>query len=304
MATSSPSTDSEGTLRLGVLGDTHLAAVPYPKAAWHNAYDFDGLPERVRAAVRRFEHARVDAVCLIGDLTHDGSVSALQPLVDALAQVDLPVLLVAGNHDPGYALLRSTIPRAQVVRPEGQKLAGWRIAGLQVTAGSWFAARAEALPQVHEWGQDRTVLLTHFPVFSYAQQFAERGLPYPGDLIGRRAIAAALARRAAPTIVISGHIHARASSHDGRVLQLVQGALVEPPYEFSLVEISRRAVTRQAFTLAGPPARMRPPALVGISERFVLGDDAWRPAGPTVDDRVSTLAPPASVAGCIHQTIR
>ena len=51
-------------------------------------------------------------------------------------------------------------------------------------------------------------------------------------------MSAALERRRAPTVVLSGHIHARDALTAGPVLQLTQAALIEAPYEASVVRVA------------------------------------------------------------------
>lgn len=267
-------------LRLGVLGDVHLTDPPHPAAAWHNPYDFDGLPARLRRAVHAFARAGVDAVCLIGDLSHDGSLTALAPLAQCLADLDCRVLVAAGNHDRGGGALTAALPGAELALAGGREIAGWRVAGLQVCTGPVFGASLQVAPPVSHWGSDPVVLLSHFPVCSFATDFAQRGMPYSGDVLDRAAVQAALTGRDAPTIVISGHIHARASCCDGPLLQLVQGALVEAPYESSLLEITAARVTRHAVELEGP-ATLRPgPALAPASQTFALTESGWAPIAP------------------------
>lgn len=270
-----------GTVSLGVLGDVHLAAEPHPRAAWHNAYDFHGLPARIDAAVTAFEQAGVDAICLIGDLTHDGSLDALAPLADRLAGVTVPVLVASGNHDPGCSALVRALPHARPVAPEGELLGEWRLAGVQIEAGQLFGARLHGLPPVDEWGEDPLVLLSHFPVMSLASPLALRGMPYPGDVLERDLLADMLARREAPAVVLSGHIHARASAREGAILQIVQGALVEAPYECSVIELGDGRVMRRSVELAGPSPDGCPPVLVTSPDTYALVDGVWRPALPT-----------------------
>lgn len=291
-------------LRLGVLGDVHLTSDPAVQASWHNGYDFAGLSGRLDEAVDAFQSSQVDAVCLIGDLTHHGSPDGLGPLAKTLGQLDVPVIAVAGNHDAGgQKMLTDALPGVQPATPIGQHVAGWRIAGIQVAPGGWFAARAEAPPTVEEWGPDPVVLLSHFPLLSHARRLAERGMPYPGDLLGRGTIEQTLTARPAPTIVLSGHIHARASSYRGGVLQIIQGALVEAPYECTVIELTATSVTRQAVVLDGPKPHAPAPILVDADEHFQLINGAWKPRTPAVPATVTALrsVPSANQSRSSHE---
>ena len=66
---------------------------------------------------------------------------------------------------------------------------------------------------------------------------AAAGLPYAGDLVNRADLERELRADPRPTLVLSGHIHARCSTHDGPLLQLTVGAVIEPPFDATLVEI-------------------------------------------------------------------
>lgn len=268
---------------LGVLGDIHLVDDTATGAAWHNAYDFDGVPDRLDRAAEAFVTADVDLVCLVGDLSHHATATDLAPLARALEQVDAPVVVVAGNHDVGgHLALLDALPDVEAADPSGWLLNDWRLAGVQVAPGAWFGARAVAAPAVEDWGDDPVLLLSHFPLLSHARQLAERGMPYPGDLLDRPTIAENLCRRQRPTVVMSGHIHARDSSNHGAVLQVVQGALVEAPYECSILELDDTTVTRRAVVLPGPPPAGITPALVPVEERFSCSAGAWRALPPAV----------------------
>jgi len=264
-------------LTVGVLGDVHLADSADASGAWHNPYDFAGLPGRLRQAATAFQSAEVDLVCLIGDLAHHGSSSALGPLADALSSLDVAKLLVAGNHDAGgHEALVGALPGVESATAAGQLHGDWRVAGVQVAPGGWFAARALDPLDTSAWGDDPVLLLSHFPLLSHAQRLTERGMPYPGDLTDRPAIAERLTARSAPTVVISGHIHARDASSSGSVAQLVQGALVEGPYECSILELSSNAVTRRSVELGGPPVTGLTPVLSDPEDHHSFESGRWR----------------------------
>jgi predicted phosphodiesterase len=276
------------SLRLGVLADVHYSLDPAERGAWVNPYDFDGLPARIDLALRWFAEQDVDVVVLGGDLTHRGDATSLRALlqrcVNGCAQ---PLLVAAGNHDtaPSGGCLAGEVAvdtaRLALADPQGEHRDHVRVAGVQVaSAQGWFQARLDAPPVVSDWGDEPVVLISHFPLLSHAMRLSERGLPYPGDLIDRDAAAAQLGRRCAPTVVVSGHIHARDVLVEGPVLQLTQAALIEPPYEASVVEIAVGAgqvhVARRATALAGPEPAAPPPLLVPGEQRFEYTAGAWQ----------------------------
>ena len=81
------------------------------------------------------------------------------------------------------------------------------------------------------------VVASHFPILSEAYKVAAAGLPYAGDLVNRADVEARLVGDPRPKLVLSGHIHARCSTHAGPLLQLTVGALIEPPFDATIVEI-------------------------------------------------------------------
>ncbi len=139
-------------------------------------------------------------------------------------------------------------------------------------------------PDVEAWGQAPTVLISHFPALSLATPITASGFPYPGDLIDRQELEDRLTARAAPTVVMSGHVHARAADARGCVLQLTCGAMVEPPYECAVIDVDRAdggtvTVHRQSIRLGEPePPRAGPLSRRGAVElrRNVLDPDFAR----------------------------
>jgi hypothetical protein len=151
---------------------------------------------------------------------------------------------------------------------------------MQIAAGGWFRARAQAPPAVGAWGEEPVVLLSHYPLLSHALRLSCLGMPYPGDVLGRAEIAEALGNRPGPTVVLSGHIHARDSIAAGTVLQLTHAAFVEAPYECAVFEITEDGVVaRRAYALSGPPVEPSElPALVAGDEAFLHSQAGWSPA--------------------------
>jgi hypothetical protein len=74
-------------------------------------------------------------------------------------------------------------------------------------------------------------------------------------------------------VALSGHIHTRCSQADGTVLQLTVGALIEPPFDATVVEIEPTQVTRSARRL-GPRASVDP-VLAPDRERWTWSGEGW-----------------------------
>jgi len=261
------------SVRFGILTDLHAVQDPSRRAAWHNAYDFAGVEQRRNRALELFAEAGIDRLLLLGDLAHDGDLPSLRRMLrpDGLAA---PALAVGGNHDGA----RPTDQLDQA-RPKSLTLPGWRavrhgpvrVAGVRVVRRPerrWAAARRPALAT---WGADPVLLASHFPLLSRSTALAQRKLPYAGDLIDRAAVAEPLLARPTPTVVACGHLHVRDSASCGSLLQLGFGALVEPPFEATLLELAIDGnavdVTRIAHEL-GEAHEQRDPRLAPARESW------------------------------------
>ncbi|MEN3282249.1 MAG: hypothetical protein V7607_3389 [Solirubrobacteraceae bacterium] len=297
-----PATAHDALVRIGLVTDVHRAADGV-SGGWHNPHDFLGVSSRLERALAWFRERDVE-VCLIGgDLAHAGDVASMAGVLDACSALGTPVLVVAGNHDVfpyARALARATdqVRGADVTlaSPSGLVLGGLRVAGVHVgVSDGWFGSQLASAPDVEAWGAAPTVLLSHFPLLSRAQLLAEHGFPYPGDLLDRRAVADRLLGRAAATVVLSGHIHARDSCSEQSVLQLSQGALIEAPYECAVIDVAFDAtgalqVRRESRPLAGP-AVAREPIFAAATEAWTFDGSAWSAMAPGELELLA--APPA-----------
>lgn len=279
-------------MRIGLVTDLHwVADGDAAVGGWHNPHDFRGVPERLAAALGWFSERSVDVIAIGGDLAHGGDVGALAAVVEVCRDCSAPVVIVAGNHDvaPDEGALRRAVdtaaaPRDILLSALGFMHHGIRVAGVSVAeTDGWFGARLQELPPSGAWGADAVVLVSHFPLLSRAALLSEHGFPYPGDLLDRSDAANALLCRPAPTVVLSGHIHARDSHAQGPVLQFSQGALVEAPYECALVEVSRADdgalwVWRDSGRMA-PSDVAREPVFAPALEAWRFDGAQWRLEG-------------------------
>lgn len=269
-------------MRLGLISDLHWMRKP-PAAAggWHGAgADFSGVLGRLAAALEHFAVNDVDRIVLAGDLAHHGDLESQVEVIEAMGAASAPVLVVAGNHDVtddperlARALTEVRDANVSLAEPEGTEERGLRVAGVHVgRSEAWFSARLRALPRVGDWGAKPVLLVSHYPVVSLATEVAERGLPYPGDLLDRAELAARLVEHPAPVVVVGGHLHVRATATLGSILQLSAGALVEPPYECALVDLcfeedGALVVRRSCWRLLGEETSSEPV--------FSPADEAW-----------------------------
>jgi hypothetical protein len=261
-------------LRVGVLTDLHHVQDPSRRARWINRYDFAGVVERCERAVELFTREGVSRVLLLGDLAHDGDLASVRQVVRA-TKAGVPLLAVGGNHDsqePTKRIAAAGRDRVQLLGwralgPDAVRLAGMRPA--RRARRRWAAARRPALAT---WGDSAVLLASHFPVLSHLRVITASGLPYAGDLVDRADLAQALMGRSAPTVVACGHLHVRYSVASGPLLQLGLGALIEPPFDATLLELERNGrrldVVRRAHELERAPERRDP--------RLAPAEEAWR----------------------------
>jgi hypothetical protein len=272
-------------VRLGVVSDVHWPRDASKPAQWHNAYDFAGLPGRLGAAVELFDSARVDAALVLGDLSHDGDAESLLAVVAALGAVRSRLWALPGNHDceeRDDQLARVASGRVALLDRESWTQGAVRVAGLPIVSDPERGGmRADGHADLAQG--DLVVLATHFPMISRAGALAERRLAYAGDLLDGARILAELRASVAPVVALCGHLHARDSTSEGGVLQLVAAALVEAPYEVSIVEILRSeagwTVERSCSSL-GDVGELELPVLSPAFERWSWTGDAWIAGGP------------------------
>jgi predicted phosphodiesterase len=259
-------------VRLGILSDLHRTTNVAQRAEFHNEYDFGGHSARIARALAWFGEEEVDALILCGDLTHTAEPEAMAAVLrECVAELEVPVIAVAGNHDVGAgqdelsrAIERPGLDRLLAGSPIGHMIAEVRVAGLQLEPTSgWARSRLVSLPAVDAWGEEPVVLVSHLPLLSRASTVAAAGMPYPGDLLDREDAAALLRGRGAPTVVVAGHIHVRDVHTDDGILQLLQGAMIESPFEAVLLDVGTDGdgvvcVTRTARRTSDRPVRCEP----------------------------------------------
>jgi predicted phosphodiesterase len=275
-------------MRIGLISDVHwIAHPPAPSAGWHGQGDFAGTLERARRALSYFNREHVDIVAVSGDLAHNGDFESLSAVLSACHDAIAPVVIAVGNHDVSVttdalaqATERAGAPGATLASVAGTVIDGVRVAGVHVgETDGWFRPRLRALPDPDTWGTETVVLVSHYPVLSLATIVSDAGLAYPGDLLDRSELEAALAARPEPTIVIGGHVHARATRTDGAILQLTVGALVEAPYECAVIDVGHSqsgepTVRRQNIRLLDSSAT-REPLFSPAKETWRLLDGRW-----------------------------
>jgi predicted phosphodiesterase len=287
-------------MRIGVLSDLHHdPGLAGQRGRWINDYAPGAVLDRLDAALRSFEQAGADAILLLGDFTEMADPDALDELLGAVRKrfrgpvgVDPdtrdeplgavrkrfrgPVGVVDGNHDVGMPGFGDVLLRHDVSHLAATSLAldGVTLAGVGIEqAGSEFRVRATTVDGATD---GLLVVASHFPVLSQAGVLTGAGMPYSGDLVDREELAARVASLHRPAVALTGHIHARTSEARGPLLQLTVGAIIEPPFDCTIVEIAagdRPEVTRTARRLG--PKRPLDPVFAPATERWRWTGSAW-----------------------------
>jgi predicted phosphodiesterase len=264
-------------VRIGVLSDLHCELEP-SGSRWINPYEPEHLDRRIDAALEWFSEAQVDLILLLGDIVQFANHGDLAHALGHLAAADVaPLATVNGNHD-----VRLEEQFAQSIREHGIRLLyeeplqldGVVVTGIEVERGPappQYVGRAGGRPGA----AGLVVVASHFPVLSEAFRVAAAGLPYAGDLVNRAALETQLRSDPRPKLVLSGHIHARCSAHDESLLQFSVGAMIEPPFDATIVEIdpTRLSIRRTARRLGETP--VTDPVFAPDDERWQRTGDRW-----------------------------
>ncbi len=277
-------------MRLGVITDIHVHPAPDPnrRYAWHNPYPMHKAWSMYEAALTRLQSEGVEAIAILGDVTHVGDRPTLERVVERAAKTGLPVWLVAGNHDVterARTLSDAVAARggAEVTVPAGAGApisGGLQLAGVAVGSvnrgDSAFAL--EALP-VSAWSDGPVLLLSHCALVDVRERFGSNGLKHSANLDNHDAVVSSLHQRVAPTLILSGHLHVRDEVAQGSTLQLLFAALIEAPHEAAILEIetSPGNLTVSRRNIGIEPYRVeRAPVLSGETTRWTWHAGAWR----------------------------
>jgi len=264
-------------VRIGVLSDLHCELEP-AGSRWINVFEPEHLDHRTDAALEWFTEARVDLILLLGDSVQFANPSDLAHVFARLAAADVaPLATVNGNHDLRLGEEFAACARKHGIRllyDEPLELAGVAVTGVGVDRG---LAPPQYVGRLGGWGGEVGVVVvaSHFPVLSEAFRVAAAGLPYAGDLVNRADVEGELRSDPRPKVVLSGHIHARCSTHDGPLLQFTVGALIEPPFDATIVEIDTTSLSVRRTARRLGEIAITDPVFAGDDERWERTDDRW-----------------------------
>jgi hypothetical protein len=246
-------------VRIGVIADSHVSVDErrFEPEAWHNPYRLADSLDRFAAALTHPLLEGAELVAVLGDLVHWGDRASLRAVVDAAAACAKPVILLSGNHDVierGVRLedeVAAASPRDvwspcidplpdAIVAPFVRAGLGLQVVEvMEVRPDDGRPFRVEARTVLPGATGGAGIVLTHFPLLSFRWRAVEAELLYSGNL---RDLAAEpdLDRGWGATLVLNGHLHIHAVRVKESTCQISFGALVEAPYEVSVVDVTAR----------------------------------------------------------------
>ncbi|MEX0387281.1 phosphodiesterase [Spiribacter onubensis] len=196
--------------RLLQISDTHLFADPAAEQA-------GVVPElRLRATLRAMAPwaATADGLLHTGDLVHDGSPAGYQRLREALLALDLPGLVMPGNHDDRDQL-QAAFATGPVTAARTLPLGEWTLIGLDSlqtgeVPGHLGEAELAALDRaLADCTTAYCLVALHHPPFPVGTSWLDAiGLDNPAPLFQR------LAADRRVRAVVCGHVH---MAFDGRL---------------------------------------------------------------------------------------
>ena len=276
-------------MRIGVLSDLHCELEP-AGSRWINTFEPENLDRRTDAALAWFSEADVDLILLLGDIVQFENPSDLAHMFARLAAADVaPLATVNGNHDVRLGEEFTERAREHGIRllyEEPFDFEGIALTGVAVERGP---VPPQYVGRFAGWGgqADLVVVASHFPVLSEASRVAAAGLPYAGDLVNRADLEGRLGADPLPKVLLSGHIHSRCSARIGPLLQCTVGAVIEPPFDATIVEIDAKAgsVSRTARRLG--EIAVTDPVFAADDERWQWADGRWE-TQPVASSAAST----------------
>lgn len=264
-----------------MINDVHLVPPGAPPQRWHNPYPSETAAERLQLGVRHLVDAGVEAIAALGDLTDIGDAANVERILAELAGAGVPVWIVPGNHD--LTDVGSSLPAssgAVTVAPwAAADLGSVPVFGVEIMRDAGY--RAVGLDALTPRGDGPAIVLSHFPVLSLSALLAEAELADAGNLANVDDLRRAVESLGGPTLVLHAHLHVRATSTAGNVLQLSAAALIEAPYEVAVIDLEltgERPTVRRTATSVWPITEERLPTLAPDHEAWAFSDGAWRPA--------------------------
>ncbi len=273
-------------LIIGVVSEIHCTPPGEPNAVWHNELRFDLGLDLLDAALRRFAEHDVDAIAVLGDLSHFADRESLGRVRQKLRSSGKPIILLSGNHDvtaePGspsefqhFFADAATCTPPLLTALNGRSV---QLLGVERDAET-NELRSLGAPIATREGTVN-IIMSHFPLLPLAETLQLAGMKHAGDLTDLDVRTSELQTLIEPAVVLHGHLHVRATTVTESVLHLSFAALVEPPHECTILTISTLAggemrVARSASSVR-PTHVERLPVLVPSDEIWSFEDQSWR----------------------------
>ncbi len=266
-------------MRIGVLSDLHCELDP-KGSRWLNQFESDQLDRRVDEALAWFADERVDLLLLLGDIVQFANVGDLEHVLAHITSIAaMPVAVVNGNHDVrlGDAFADSARTHGITLLTEASRVIDRvSLVGVEVERGQRLPQYLGSLGAIGDGVV--TVVASHFPLLSQASRIAAVGVPYAGDIANRAELEDGLARRGGPVVVLSGHTHVRCSSIAGAMLQLTVGALIEPPFDATILEVDPVSISVSRHSRRLGPVAPLDPVFAPDQERWTWTSEGWAAA--------------------------
>jgi histidinol phosphatase-like PHP family hydrolase/calcineurin-like phosphoesterase family protein len=237
------------TLRILAITDIHYAC----RAAWNPSHERAdnalGLEWLVRTLQDACAQARPDVIVLLGDLVEDGTQPGaemdLRDLSRAVHAVDLPTIVVPGNHDGDARRVLDTFhdePGLHHVR--GHAL--YSFVDNFDAEERCTRAREDLTAFRDTVRQQPVVALQHSPLYPEIDD------PYP-YLPENAGEIRAVYERANVVLSLSGHYHrGRPLTEHRGVRYHTVPALIRPPYRFEIITVTDRDATVETRRLRMP----------------------------------------------------
>ncbi|MBX3072211.1 MAG: metallophosphoesterase family protein [Thermomicrobiales bacterium] len=233
----------DSTLTIGVVSEIHCTPPGEPNVSWHNELRFDLGLSLLEASLASFARHDVDVIAVLGDLTNFADLESMQRVRRMLRATGKPVIVLSGNHDitaddhAASGFQRFFVDDATCAPPLVASFHGYDVQLLGLERSAETNALSSLGPPLASHNAGLNIVMSHYPLLPLAETLGLAGLKHAGDITDLDQRANELDSLTEPALVLHGHLHVRATTVRGRVLQLSFAALVEPPHECSVLTV-------------------------------------------------------------------
>jgi 3',5'-cyclic AMP phosphodiesterase CpdA len=260
---------AERRTRLAVIADPHVST-----RAEGTSKLYDRTERHLRAAVADASARDVDAVVSVGDLTKDGEPWNYDAVDAVLSDLDVPFLAVPGNHDVPKAGDDHGTPSVSEFAaryaptgayPFATEVGGVDLVGLNTAGDADFLfdthdggvdpRRRDAVADALDAAPEPLVVAHHNLPATYAQFRAHRdavepemGIP-PVTRDGEGYVETLAA--GGTSLLLTGHLHVPATSHEGGVRELVAATTCSFPQGYLTLTVDSTGTVARFHPVAG-----------------------------------------------------